>query len=181
MMDWKRKQKVSLWSFTFFRWAAPVGCSALHSTDHLPPKIEPLENEKLFFCCLHSQSANALFRLSLKLPHPQHSFISFLSVNYDAFNSAVLCLSLHANLAVALITCSWGGSTPLCPCMRYANAVFMFSPTKRSKYFTSLRKLRSVPIPRLQVICRNTASCSSKNSIKIPFSCGTAGRLRTFP
>jgi hypothetical protein len=41
-------QKVSLRSFALLRWAAPVGCAALHSTDHLPSKKEPLENEKLF-------------------------------------------------------------------------------------------------------------------------------------
>jgi hypothetical protein len=103
--------------------------------------------------------------------NPTYSFISLLCIQQ------YYCLSPFMFSAVAPKTSSWVCSTTFCTKLRNATLLFILYPTKRSKYFTSLRKLRSVLILRLLVICRNTASCSSKNSIKIPFFCGTAGCL----
>jgi hypothetical protein len=55
-------------------------------------------------------------------------------------------------------------------------ALNSFPAVSRSQYFSSLRKLRSVPVLRWLSDCRNTAtSLLTKNSVKTPFFAAVLG------
>jgi hypothetical protein len=149
-----------------------------------------------------SSSSHAHSLRSSGLPHPQHRIISLHSASSVPLHSAVFTSAAPYIFS----GCSFAQPSGSAPrpqtsilhdlffnyqlsiihyqlLRRFAlnqgsptAALYFFPAVSRSQYFSSLRKLRSVPVLRWLFDCRNTATALlTKNSVKTPFFAAVLG------